>query len=817
MTINTEAYEKLGTFYLGREYDLGKKQIKDDLVLYDSKDLVTHGVVLGMTGSGKTGLCIALLEECALDNIPAIVIDPKGDIANLMLTFPDFRREDFRPWINEEDARKKGKTADEFAQGQADLWKKGLGDWGQDGERIRRFRESTDITVFTPGSNAGLPVSILSSLDAPPFEIIDDTELLGERIESTVSSLLSLLGIDADPIRSQEHILLSTIFSNRWMAEESLDLEKLIHDIQSPPFDKIGVIPLESFYPEKKRFELAVLMNNLLAAPGFSAWLTGEPLDMQRMLYTPEGKPRISIFSIAHLSDAERMFFVSLLLNQQLSWMRTQSGTTSLRAVLYMDEIYGYLPPTANPPSKKPMLTMLKQARAFGLGVLLATQNPVDLDYKALSNIGTWFLGRLQTERDKMRVLDGLEGAATTQGSTFNRSRMEETLAGLGSRVFLMNNVHEDAPVAFHVRWVMSYLPGPLTRSQIRKLMQPKRDKQHEITAAKPAGTVTEAEARPAQRSSEKKGSRPLLPSGIEQYFLPVINPQENAELVYLPAILRSAEFYIDDKKTRVTGPGQVTRLARLGSDTEDIDWSRDLEFPSGLRGLQTRPIDSASFAELPGIAMNEKNYREWAKGFVDWIYREGGMEVLKSTALDAHSSPGESENDFRVRLQQLAREERDRNVDELREQYAKKIKRLEDRIESAMDKTEEQEAQASSAKLNTAISIGSSILAAFLGRKRVTTSVRSGSTSASRAWKEQRDVARAREKVEDLKEELAQMEQELEGEIGKVKDSIDPMTEQFEKTRIKPLKKNITLKVCGLAWLPYYRNGDYGIEAAWQ
>ncbi|OYV03755.1 MAG: ATP-binding protein, partial [Verrucomicrobiales bacterium VVV1] len=387
MSITPADYEKLGQFYLGREYDLETKTIHDDLVLYDSKDMVTHGVVLGMTGSGKTGLCLAMLEEAAMDNIPAIVIDPKGDISNLLLTFPQLRGQDFRPWINEDDAAKKELSPDDFAAKTAETWKKGLEDWGQSGDRIRQLREKIDMTIFTPGSKAGIPVSILASLQAPPFEIVDDGELFSERIESTVSSLLSLVGVDADPIQSPEAILLSSIFKNEWSNERGLTLEALVSKIQKPGFDRGGVIDLESFLPQKNRQTLALKFNNLIASPGFATWLEGTPLDLAKMLRTDSGKPRIAIFSIAHLADAERMFFVSLLLNQTLSWMRSQNGTTSLRALLYMDEIFGYLPPTANPPSKKPLMTILKQGRAFGVGCLLATQNPVDLDYKALSNI----------------------------------------------------------------------------------------------------------------------------------------------------------------------------------------------------------------------------------------------------------------------------------------------------------------------------------------------------------------------------------------------------------------------------------------------
>ncbi|MFT5105928.1 MAG: hypothetical protein ACI9UA_001551 [Pseudoalteromonas tetraodonis] len=815
MEIKTEDYEKLGTFYLGREYDLGKKELQDELVLYDSKDLTTHGVVLGMTGSGKTGLSLAILEEAAIDGIPAIIIDPKGDIANLMLTFPGFDGASYRPWINEDDAAKRGMTPDDFAQAQGDLWKKGLNQWGQTGERVQKFKDSVDINVFTPGSGAGIPVSILSSLDAPPFEIVDDAELFGDRIESTVSSLLTLLGIDADPIQSKEHILLSNIFAHYWAAEEGVTLEKLVVSIQSPPFDKVGVLGLESFYPEKKRGDLAMRMNNLLAAPGFKAWLRGEPLDIKNMLHTPEGKPRISIFSIAHLNDTERMFFVSLLLNQMLSWMRSQSGTSSLRAMLYMDEIYGYLPPSANPPSKKPMLTILKQARAFGLGTLLATQNPVDLDYKALSNMGTWFLGRLQTERDKMRVLDGLEGAASSQGSTFNRAKMEQHLAGLGSRVFLMNNVHEDAPVTFHVRWVMSYLRGPMTRRQIKTLMDPKKKLRKEANIAAPAGAVSAPP--PLEKPAHDHSQPPTISAKIPQVYLPIVEDSD-APLIYLPAIIRSADVHINDSKTDINGKKTVTQITKFGARDEDVDWDEAFPIEISVKTLPESGDQPCQFTELPGFAIEDKNYEEWGKDYVDHLYRTGGgIEVFRIESLDAYSKPGESEADFRIRLQGAAREKRDELVEELREKYGKLIERAERKLDTAVDKLEEQQAQASSAKMNTAVNIGTSILGALFGRKRMTTAMRSGSSSASRAMKERRDVKTAERNVEGIQIDLSELEDKLRAEIEKAKSSIDPMTERLEREGVKVLKRDIDLKLCGLAWLPYHRASEFELEAAWR
>ncbi|MGD8997361.1 MAG: type IV secretion system DNA-binding domain-containing protein, partial [Anaerolineae bacterium] len=435
-------FERLGAFYLGKEYDVAKEQRLDRLLMYDARDLTTHALCVGMTGSGKTGLCIDLLEEAALDNVPTIIIDPKGDMTNMLLTFPELRPQDFRPWINADDARRKGMSEDAFAAQQAELWRNGLAEWGQSGERIRMLRNAGDFVVYTPGSDAGVPVSILQSFAAPPLSWDSEAELLRERIQGSVSALLGLVGVDADPVQSREHILLSNLFEHFWRQGEDLDLPKLILSVQKPPIRQLGVFDVDTFFPEKDRFELAMRINNIIAAPGFQSWLQGQPMDVASFLSTPTGRPRHAIFYIAHLSDAERMFFVTMLLNQVITWMRTQPGTTSLRALLYMDEIFGFFPPVANPPSKQPMLTLLKQARAFGVGVVLTTQNPVDLDYKGLTNAGTWFIGRLQTERDKMRVLDGLESASSQAGHALDRGELSDIISALGKRVFLLHNVH---------------------------------------------------------------------------------------------------------------------------------------------------------------------------------------------------------------------------------------------------------------------------------------------------------------------------------------------------------------------------------------
>lgn len=807
MEIKTSDYEKLGSFYLGRGYDLKNSTLDDELVLYDSKDLVTHGVVLGMTGSGKTGLCISILEEAAMDNIPAIIIDPKGDIANLMLTFPDFQAADFRPWINEDDAAKKGKTPDEFAGKTATMWKEGIGSWGQSPERVKQLRDKVDVNIFTPGSNAGIPVSILSSLTVPPFEVLDDGELLGERIESTVSSLLSLVGVDADPIQSPEAVLLGNVFNHCWQAGQDLSLESLIRHLQKPPFDKVGVIDVDSFMNAKERQKLALRFNTLLASPGFSTWMQGPPLDIKDMLHSPEGKPRMSIFSIAHLSDAERMFFVSLLLNQMLGWMRTQSGTTSLRAMLYMDEIYGFLPPSANPPSKKPMMTMLKQGRAFGLGCLLATQNPVDLDYKALSNIGTWWLGRLQTERDKARVLDGLEGAAASQDGGFDRGKMEQLLAGLGARVFLMNNVHEDAPVVFHVRWVMSYLCGPLTRSKIKTLMDPKRGQFPSGEKGPVAEQASNPMAMPGAAPEAKKGERPVVGTGVREYFVPFAG--EADDITYMPALLREAKVHFSSKKCGVDG----SRLMRFTNAITDkgIDWGHDSGCTHPVKSLEQEPRKGCGFGEMPGFAMNADNYKQVEKDFAEHIYRNERVEVFYCPLFKSYSQLGESEGTFRGRLATQAREVRDEAIAKLRDKYEAKVKTKEGQLDRAENTLAKEEAEASSATWDIGAKVLGGLLGGLLGSRRRSTSS-STIGSAGRAYKQRRDVKIAERKIQQLEEDIDELETELAEEIGELELEFDPATVKLETEVIKPYKKDIDVTTVALVWLPY----DSDEKRAW-
>ena len=809
-------FEKLGTFYIGREYDLEARAAKENLILYDSKDLVTHAVCVGMTGSGKTGLCISLLEEAAIDNIPAIIIDPKGDLANLMLTFPRLSGEDFLPWVNAEDAQKQGLTPQEYAVRQADLWKKGLADWGQSGERIHRLRDAADVAVYTPGSSAGIPVSILKSFSAPDPALLEDGEMLRERVETTVASLLGLMGIDADPMQSREHILLSTLIGWAWNQGKDLDLAGLIQGVQAPPLNKIGVLDLETFYPSRDRFGLVMALNNMLAAPGFNAWLEGEALDIGKILHGPSGRPRVAIFSIAHLDDAGRMFFVSLLLNQILGWMRAQPGTTSLRALVYMDEIFGYFPPVANPPSKRPLLTLLKQARAFGVGIVVATQNPVDLDYKGLSNAGTWFIGRLQTDRDKQRVLDGLEGAAA--GSGFDRRRMEQILAGLGSRIFLMNDAHEDQPVVFQTRWTLSYLRGPVTRDQIRTLMTPWK-----AQASEP-GTVSAAPERPAAPAVPPTpgAPRPPLSPDIPQFFVP---PRGSApagsSLVYRPAILGAAKVGFTDLKRKVDVTQDAVYTVPVTEEAVPVNWENARATEVAVATLESAPREGAEFGELPAAAAKAKNYAGWSRNYVGWLADTQSLQLLASPSTGTLSRPGEAERDFRIRLTQDAREERDQMVAQIRRTYAPRLAALQERVRRAQEKVEREKVQASQQTVQTAISFGTTLFGALLGRKAVSMSTLGRATTAargvSRSMKERQEVGRAEETVEALQQQLADLNAEAEAAIAELQSRADPLNERLDTIAIKAKKTNVSVQLVALVWAPHWRDSQGTATPAWK
>jgi DNA helicase HerA-like ATPase len=790
-------FERLGVFYLGREYDAAARRTTDVPLLYDAKDLTTHAVCVGMTGSGKTGLCVALLEEAAIDGIPAIVIDPKGDLSNLALRFPSLDAASLRPWVSEDAARQAGVSADEFAAQEAQRWEKGITDWGQDRARIQRLRDAAEVTIYTPGSDAARSVSVVSSLSAPAAAA--GADVLVERASGVASSLLSLLGIDADPVKSREHILLTTILQSEWTAGRSLDLAGLIRFIQEPPVERVGVMELESFFPEKGRFELAMSINHLLAAPRFQAWLAGDPIDIDRMLYGPDAKPRIAVFSIAHLDDAERMFFVSLLLNEVVSWMRVRSGTQSLRVILYMDEIFGFMPPVENPPSKRPFLTLLKQGRAFGLGVVVATQNPVDLDYKALSNAGTWLIGRLQTERDRERLADGLASAAL---GGLDGAELARTIASLDKRVFLMHNVHESKPVLFQSRWTLSYLAGPMTREQIRGLTQTPSiasitDAPAHRIPAQLAPAVVSATSAAAVRSSV-----PVLPPGVVQLF--ATGSGGSAVSAYAPAALGVARVHalLPDGGTHTE---TVALVAPLAVDSPAPDWSTAAASPEAPT-VGEKPVASASFAPLPESVGIEGTITRWEKALVDAVYRTRTVTLYESKKHRLVSRPGESERDFRIRLAETTRASRDGEVDLLRAKYAAKLEAIDERIRRAEHALSRERDQASNQRMQTAVSVGATLLGAFLGRKTISSATLGRATTAmrgaGRAGREQRDVERAEESLDVLRQRRETLASELEREMAELTARLEGGADLVERV-VRPRKTDIEIVRVALLWLP--------------
>lgn len=832
--------EQLGSFYLGAVYDLETGQRTETPLNYDARDLVTHAICVGMTGSGKTGLCIGLLEEAAIDKVPALLIDPKGDITNLLLQFPALQPEDFQPWINPDDANRKGKTVEEFATAIAELWRNGLADWGISGERMRLLAEHTDYTIFTPGSEMGVPLNIMGSLAAPQLDWETEAEAIRERISGTVAALLGLADVNVDPIRSREGILLANLFEHFWQQGKDLDLETLITNITNPPVKKLGAFEVDVFYPAKDRFELALKFNALLASPKFQSWLQGEPLDVDRLLYTAEGKPRHSIIYIAHLSDSERMFIVTLLLENMLTWMRKQSGTTSLRALLYFDEVFGYFPPTAEPPSKRPLLTLLKQARAFGLGIVLVTQNPVDIDYKGLTNAGTWFIGKLQAERDKERVLAGLKGALSEAGKS-EPADYSTLITKLNNRVFLMHNVHEDGPIVFHTRWAMSYLRGPLTLPQVRMLMsermrttgqpQAAHVSASDVAAAPAADTVDKGmQMTPPQPYNTPTGFQtmpPAIPPDVTQVYLPCKLEERDAirlveqrvggridvkhvQFLYEAGILGAATVRFVDPKRNIDKQIEMTLLARGGRQLTGLDWGRAERLSIPASELSTRPVSAEEgqgpfYASLPEGATTARALSAAARDLADWLYYNARYEVTMHPELGIAQRPDEDERSFNIRLQQAARERRDAEVDTLRVRMQKEIERVAERLEREQQALATEQARAQAKQAEQWVNIGESVLSFLMGRR----AMRSFSSATSK-WSQTRQasmrVEQRKQSIGRLEEEKQKLEEMLQAEIDAITHRWEDVLDNLVTEAIKPRRTDVNVRAVTLAWAPLWR-----------
>lgn len=804
-------------FYLGRVFDPNEGKTTPEPLIYDPDDLTTHAFVVGMTGSGKTGLCVDLMEEAALKNIPALMIDPKGDLTNLLLHFPDLAPEDFQPWVNADQARREGKSLEQMARETADLWNKGLAEWDISPERIRALQDAVDFVVYTPGSDAGVPVSIMASLNAPDIPWEDNRELIREKISSTVTALLGLVGIqDVDPVRSREHILLANLFEHAWSQGKDLSLSELILQTQNPPFEKLGVFDVNTFFPEKDRFGLAMLLNNILAAPAFQVWLEGQPLDIESLLYSPEGRARHCIFYIAHLNDAERMFFVTLLYSAVEAWMRTQPGTGSLRALVYFDEIYGYLPPVQNPSSKPPILRMLKMARAFGVGLVLVTQNPVDLDYKGLSNAGTWFIGKLQTERDKQRLLDGLEGASPG----IDRNVYDRMISGLGKRVFLMHNVHEKQPRLFQTRWAMNFLAGPLTRAQIPAL--------NELAGKRPARQQAEVIKRTDVDVSTKKGkdvtallsgseTRPAVPAGVAEYFLPLNLTLAEAfktdgkdypaevqgrGLIYRPALLVQARVRFFERKYNLDHEEFRTALVQTPDRRGLVRWEDHLSWRIDPESLAERPEPQARFAALEAPLGEVKILMEIQRDFSEWVYRSTTAKVRLNEALKVYAGPQISQADFRKLCAEAARQGRDAELEKVAASYDRKIEALETKLRREEMELEQDEVELSQRKIEEMGTHAENVFSLFTRRRRtLTTSL----TKRRLTEKAKADVEESKIAIAEFKKQVEALDREKQAALMEVNERWESLASQSSEITVTPAKKDILIELFGVAWFPFY------------
>jgi len=776
-----EVYEKAGLFYLGRDVDRQSLEPTEVLTLLKNKNFTTHAAIIGMTGSGKTGLGIGLLEEAALDNIPSIVIDPKGDMGDLLLTDPEFRAESFLPWV-EEEAEATGEAPERVAEKTAKFWKEGIESWGQDSQRVARFRE-VPKTIYTPGSRAGIPVNLMSSLQSPPAEILEDGDDFASYLKSTVSGLLALLGIEADPLDSREYVLLAQIVSHAWSTGESLSIETLVARIITPPFKKIGVLPLESFYPEKERFRFATRFNSVIASPDFVNWLGGESLDIRRLLYDDSGKAKIAIFSIAHLGEEERMFFVTLLLNRYIAWMRMQSGSTRLRTLLYMDEIYGFFPPVKNPPSKEPMILLLKQARAYGIGIVLSTQNPVDLDYKGLANIGTWFIGRLQTKQDIERVIDGLGGKSDEE---FSREEIARILANLPKRTFFLKSAHLDGIRLFGTRWVMSYLKGPLKKKEISRLMASRKEREG----------AEDVSRSPVSVSEDGFGPAPVLPGTISQRF----EPDPGGRHRYRPGYGARVTVAFHDQRRGIDHAVEKGYWLLLDSEAESPDWEKAQEEELNFSRWPLRAPADSQFAPLPAFVSRDEGLRRASSALTDALYRSVRLDLYRCRKLRLESRPGETESEFLVRVQDALDDLKEEAIDKLKERYAKKDRRLQDQLRRARERVEKERTDQTSSLVGMGVSI---LGALFGGRGPSASKIGTAINRSSRVLKERGDIGRAQRRVKDLEEKMEDLEMELEEKIDQIDRKFSPENYPVETFALRPKKGDIDIESIALVWRP--------------
>jgi hypothetical protein len=797
-----------GSFHLGRAIDPQTGEAGSDEVVVGSSDLTTHGVIVGMTGSGKTGLAIVLIEEALRAGIPAFVLDPKGDMTNLALVFPDLAPASFRPWVSEAEAQAAGVSVDEYAARQATVWREGLAASGIGPERLQELRDAADVTVYTPGSTAGVPLDVVGSLRVPRLSWESDEEALRDEIEATVTGLLALVGIQADPLASREHVLLSNLIENAWRAGRDLDLGALIGEIQSPPIRKLGVFELDRFFPPADRTKLAFTLNALVASPSFVAWGQGDPLDPQAMLFTPDGKPRCAVVYLAHLSEEERQFVVTLVFSKLVTWMRGQEGTPDLRALDYMDEVFGYVPPSAAPPPKKPILTIFKQGRAFGLGLVLSTQNPVDLDYKAMSNAGTWLVGRLQTENDKARVLEGLRSAA---GGT-DVGALDKAIGALGKRQFLLVSARSSTPRLLATRWAMSYLCGPLTKDQVARL-EPAR-----VGQPQPAPTSTEAgpvdvpaPAAEQELAADESQVAPAVAAGVPVSYLDPAAPWASAigavagTTRLRPFLAARVALRYDDSAAGVDEQEEFEALYGPLDGSLDLDSETQVDYDE--RDFAASAPAGAVYA-LPGVPVEKDAFFSTAARQIrERLVDRRPLELQRNRTLKVVSRPGESPDDFAERCDATAQTLADAEAAKIRDRLEAKRDRLDRALAQAERRVDELETDTRSRRATELVSGAGAVLGALFGGRRSTRSMAGAiSSAASRRGMSVRSAQRketAEAKVESTKDDLAELEQEIADEITEIDERWRAVAAEVDTLSIRLEATDVRVVETRLVWVP--------------
>ncbi|MEM9710710.1 MAG: DUF87 domain-containing protein [Actinomycetota bacterium] len=752
----------------------------------DTADLTTHGVIVGMTGSGKTGLGIVALEEALLDGVPCLVLDPKGDMANLLLTFPELAADDFAPWV----------PADADAAEVAETWRTGLAGWGIDGERIRALRERVQLDVYTPGSTAARSLEVVGDLSPPPDGT--DAEAVADQIESYVSGLLGLVDIDADPLASREHILLSNLIDHAWSNGEQLDLGRLVAMVQQPPMRKLGVIELETFFPAPDRTALALRLNGLLASPSFAAWAHGDPLDIERLLWPDGERPAAAIISLAHLSDAERQFVVTLVLSRLVTWMRSQPGSDDLRVLVYMDEVVGFVPPTAAPPAKRPIMTILKQARAYGVGMILSTQNPVDLDYKAISNAGTWLIGRLQTERDRDRLLDGM----TSASGDVDRGEISATISGLDKREFVLHRTKADRPTVLTSRWAMSYLAGPLTKAQLGELVPAGTS-----TATPEADPVEQEDAAP-ELADDETDVAPDIASSVEVRHASPSAPWltevggDPAGARWRAGLAITVDLLYDETKADLRHTETYEAIVFPIDDGVDPDDLREVDHDE--RDLVADAPDGARYV-LPEADLGSRTTFTAAKKTVaDTLYRKRTVAILRNAELKLWSRVGESREDFVARCGAAAEEHIDAEADELRKKLDKQRDKIVVAIRKAEDKVRELDRKVDRSRNEGIGEVAGALLGSLLGGRNRTRSAARKMASSQRAAARDRDrLETALNRLGEHEGDLVDLEQELADELVEIEERWRAVAAEVEDVEVPLDKSDIGVRDPILVWIP--------------